>query len=421
MTTTPTRILILGGGFAGIRVAHLLSKRRQDLPLEVTLMDRSPVYVHPPALTRVASAFAPWEREAVGTVPLEAAGIPYRDVLDGTIVGFVRAEVERIDPAARTVVTGGGRDLSADILVLALGAQAHRAGVPNVGRRAFGLRTFPEALAIRNHLVSQFLTYRHASRRAQERAFTVVVAGGGIAGVEAAAALMRFLKNLAALHRVDPGAVRVELHEAGDAILREVPPFLRQKGLQRLRGLGIHVHTRSRVRGVGAESVTLDGGMDVPAGSVVWLCGVRAHDVFLRSGLPIHPRGGLLVEGTLEVTGHANVFGAGDAVHVVDAETGRSEPDVAWAALQMGNVVAENIVRRVRGEPLVSYHPRPRPTFATVGGTYALVHLPPFAFSGSLGWVGKHVSDLVFLMHILPNTAAFRSWWKGLRARVVND
>jgi NADH dehydrogenase len=94
---------------------------------------------------------------------------------------------------------------------------------------------------------------------------------------------------------------------------------------------------------------------------------------------------------------------------------------VAWAALQQGNVVAENILRRIRGEPLTTYLPHPRPTLATVGGKYALVHLPPFQFAGRFGWFVKQFVDLVYLWQILPNGLAVRSWLKTLRVRVAND
>ena len=421
MKQTPSDILIVGGGFAGIRAAHRLSRRGRRLRLSITLIDREATHVNVPVLYEVASAFVPWEREGVGNVLREAAGVPFLNVLDGTGVHFIQGSVDRIHPQTRTVTLEDHREHTPDILLLTLGAQTHTFNIPGASLHAFCVKTFHEAAELRHHIVSTFLRHRSSARRVQERALRIVVAGGGSAGVETAAELRLFQQKLAALHRVDPRIPRVCLYEASDTILREYPPFLRRKGLGRLKALGVEVCTCRAISAVHPDRVEFVGGTAVPTDTVVWLCGIRAHDVFLRSGLPVHPRGGLIVNETLEVHGHQNIFAAGDCVYAADPATGQTVPDVAWAALQQGNVAADNILRRIQGIPLISYIPHPRPTLATVGGKYALVHLPPFQYAGSLGWVVKQLADLVYLIHILPNTLAFRSWWKSMRVRVAND
>ncbi len=418
---TSTRVVIIGGGFAGIRAALRLARFGKRLGISVMLLDREPTHVYAPVLYEVASAFAPWEREGIGTIGHDQAGVSFQSIFDGTPVLFVQGAVNRVNVQTRTVILNDGQELAAEILLLTLGSQTHTFGVPGVAKSAFGVKTLHEAAELRHHQVALFLRHRSSSRRVQEHAFTVVVAGGGLAGVETAAEIRLFQQKLAALHRVPHSIPRVELYESGECILREYPPSLRQRGLARLKQLGVGVHTRVAITAVYPDRVEFAGGSELSTNTVVWLCGVRAHDVLLRSGLPVHPRGGVIVEETLEVRGHRNIFAAGDCVYAADPRTGRITPDVAWAALQQGNVVAENIRRRLAGLPLTTYLLHPRPVLATVGGKYALAYLPPFEFAGWFGWAMKQLVGLFYLFEILPNFTAFRLWAKSIRMSVAND
>ncbi len=421
MPPQPTDILIIGGGFAGVRAAHILGKHRRKLHLQVSLLDREEYHVNTPILYEVASAFVPWEREGVGRVMREASGVPFLNVLDGTGVNFIHGTVDHIDPPTRRVVLGDSRAHTPDVLLLSLGAQTNTFGIPGVETHAFGVKTFHEAAEVRHHLASLFLRYRTSTQKRQERAFTVLVAGGGSAGVETASELSLFLRKLTSLHRVDPKIPRVVLCEAGNVILREYPPALQRSGRERLRALGVEIKTGWCIGAVYADRVEFTNEQVISTDTLVWLCGIRAHDVLLRSGFSVHPRGGVLVEPTLEVHGCRDIFAAGDCVCVSDPKTGQTVPDVAWAAIQQGTLAAQNIVRRIRGRPLASYLSHPRPTLATVGGKYALVHLPPFQFAGWVGWVVKQLVDLFYLIRILPNGLAFRSWLASVRVRVAND
>lgn len=417
----PPHVVILGGGFAGLRVALELSKRARPDEVTITLVDREDVHVNPVWLYEVATALNPFEREAVGTVLHQTASVPFAHILGGSRVVFLRRIVADVDVAAGTVRFTTGEAISAAYLVLALGSQSATFRVPGVESNAFSIKTLHEAVELRYHLVRQFLRYRSASRERQKRAFRVTVVGGGATGVELAAELALFLQRLAITHRVEEHLPSVVLFEAGDQILREFPSPLRTRGLRRLRELGIQVMTKTEVCVVGPGHLSCPDGTVILADTLVWLAGVKAHDLLLRSGLPVHPRGGVKVEPTLEVSGVKNVFAAGDCVFAVDAVTGKVSPDVAHAAIQQGAVVAHNILRRLRGQSLISYLDRARPMLATVGGKFALVHLPPFQFAGRLGWILKQLVDLRYLFSILPNDLAIRAWLRGVKVRVAND
>lgn len=420
-SSAPQSVVILGGGFAGLRTALWLARRSRPEECTVALVDRESAHVNPQWLYEVATAFNPFEREAVGAVLHASASVPFERIFRGSGIVFLQRTVEHVDVATRTVRCMNSDTLTADILVLALGSQLATFNVPGIDAHAFSIKTVHEAIELRHHLVGQFLRCRSASRQRQERAFRVVVVGGGSAGVELAAELVLFLKRLARLHKVDPELPRVLLFEESDVILREYPSSLRAKAVARLARLGVEVHRRESVCAVGPEHLGCRGGLVVRSDTVVWLAGIRTHDVFLRLGVPVHPRGGVEVKRTLELKEAKDVFAAGDCVYAVDAGTGKIVPDVAYAALQQGTVVAQNILRRLRAQNLISYVDRPRPTYATVGGKFALVHVPPLRLTGRLGWWVKQFADLRYLFSLLPNDIAVRIWARNVRVRVAND
>lgn len=415
------RVVILGGGFAGLRAALWLARTARQGECAVTLVDHADAHVNPVWLYEVATAFNPFEREAVGQVLHTSASVPFAQVLRGSGVVFLRRRVERIDPQKGTAEFGGGESLGSDILVAALGSQVATFKVPGVEAHAFSIKTLPEAAELRHHIVGQFLRHRSASSMRQERAFRIAVVGGGAAGVEFAAEAALFLRKLSRLHDVRQGVPEVHLFEASGDILREYPPALRGKGIARLKALGVHLHPKESACAVGVDHLACGSGAFLATDTVVWLAGIRTHDLLTRSGFDVHPRGGLHVEPTLQVKGFQAVFAAGDCVCVLNPATGKTVPDVAYAAIQQGNVVGQNVLRLLRAQPLLSYLDRPRPTLATVGGKYALVHMPPLRFAGRFGWIVKQFADLYYLFSILPNDVAFRAWLKGVRVRIAND
>lgn len=421
MPVKPPQVVILGGGFAGLRAALWLAQHARPDECSIILVDRENAHVNLTWLYEVATAFNPFEKEAVGSVLHASASVPFARIFEGSGVVCLQRIVGHIDFTARTVRFGSGETLTADLLVLALGSQQATLGLPGVETNTFSIKTLHEAVELRHHLVRQFLRYRSASRERQGRAFRVAIVGGGLTGVELAAELAVFLKRLATMHHVGEHLPSVMLFEASGEVLREFPPRLRGKGLQRLKALGVQVMTKTAVCAVGPGHLSCPDGTVVPTDTPIWLAGVRAHDLLIRSGLPVHPRGGVHVEPTLEVRGTQNVFAAGDCVFAVDAVTGKVAPDVVPAAIQQGGIVARNILRRLRGQSLVSFLDHPRPMLATVGGKFALASLPPLQFAGWLGWAVKQLVDLRYLFSILPNDVAMRAWLRGVRVRVAND
>lgn len=419
MSSTQKSVFILGGGFAGIRIAHLLSKAKKDI--QITLVDRNPYHVNSPVLYEVANAYVNWEREAVGRVLTEASSAPYEKILDGTEVAFLQATISNIDAVKRKFYLTDGREQEADYLVLALGSQTQTSIVSGANNYAFLLRDIEQAAVLRSHIVSLFLRHRISPLSLQQKVFTFVIAGGGAAGVEYAAELSLFLRKLCLLHKVDHEVPKIIICEASDFVLHDCPNILRERGHERLRDLGVQMRARTKITAVHADYVETSDGQNINTQTTIWFAGLRVNDVLLRSNFPINTTGGLIVKPTLEVQGTTNIFAAGDCTYFSDPITNRVAPDVVWAALEQGSVVAENVLRRIEQKPLVSYYSTKRPLFITVGGKFVLARLGPYHFSGFWAWVVKQFLDLRYLWSILPNLLAVKFWFKSMRVRISND
>lgn len=420
VTQTETKkVYILGGGFAGIRVAQLLADAGKNL--EINLIDRHPYHVNAPALYEIANAFVPWEKEAVGRVLTEASTVSYDKIFDGTSVNYTQGIVAGIDPKTRQFFLTDGRTETPDFMVICLGSQTQTSDAPGANNYAFTLRSLDDAVALRKHIISLFLRYRVASLATQQKVFTFVIAGGGITGVEYAAELSLFLKKLCLLHRVDREVPKIILCEEGERVLSACPALLRERGYARLRELGVEMRTHAKITAVRSDNVEIAGGIIIPTMTTVWVAGVRANDVLLRSDFPVNSTGGLVADAHLIVSGSKNVFVAGDCSYFVDPLTGKVAPDVAWAALQQAEVVAKNILRRLDEKPLISYFSEGRPLLVAVGGKFGLARLGSFQVSGFIAWAIKQAVDFHYLWSILPNTLAIRYWLKSLRVKISND
>jgi len=419
VTQTTKKVFILGGGFAGIRVAQLLVKRGKNL--EINLIDRHPYHINAPVLYEIANAFVPWEREAVGRVLTEASVVPYKKIFDGTFVNFLQGTVSNIDSQTGKFNLMDGRSETPDFLVISLGSQTQTNAIPGANNYTFSLHSLDDAIALRQHIISQFLRYRQAATAIQHKAFTFLVVGGGPMGVEYAAELAMFIKKLCRLHRVDHEVPKIIVCEGTDSVLHSCPVMLREKGHQRLRDLGIQMRPQTKIIAVHPESVDIADGINIPTQTTVWLAGTRVNDVLLRSNFALNTFGGIITDSHLVVSESKNIFAAGDCTYFIDSVTGQIAPDVTWAALEQAAIVAENILRRVEKRPLISYYANRRPLLVTVGGKFALARLGSFQFSGFWAWVIKQLVELRYLWSILPNSLAIRYWLKSLRVKIAND
>ncbi len=376
-----TRIVILGGGFGGIYAALRLERAlARDPGLDVTLVNRENFFLFTPMLHEVAAS------------DLDMTHIvnPIRKLLRR--VKFVQGDVEAIDLRARRVVIAHGdehhdHELEYDHLVIALGAVTNFYDLPGVEARALTMKSLGDAICLRNRLIDQ-LEQADFECAADARAplLSIIVAGGGFAGVETVAAVNDFVREALRFYpRLSEEALRIVLVHDGPVVLPELGSRLGAYAQRKLAERKVEIHVGRRVAGMSERGVELSDGTVIQARTLVWTAGTSPHP--LVAGLPCaKERGRLMVDDCMAVPEWSGVWALGDCAAVPDRRTGRPCPPTAQHALRQGTVVAENILAAIRGEP-------PRPfVFATlgllasIGRRTGVANILGVNFSGFVAW-----------------------------------
>ncbi len=382
-TSRPKRVVILGGGFSGIRAAQRLEQIcAHDTDLEITLVSESNYLLFTPMLAGVASS------------GLEAQHIsaPVRAILAWTHIR--RASVESIDLDAQVVrvhtsPSTRAETLPYDHIVLALGAVPNYYDLPGLETHAFTLKTLQDAIHLRNHVITM-LERADAEPDAleQQRQLTFVVAGGGFAGTELIAELFDLVHSVL---RYYPNIPANDLHfvliHSGERILPELSEELADYALRKLHARGIDVLLRTRVAGATTDAVLLPEGKQIPTRTLVWTAGNQANPTLQTLPCERNRAGAVLVGSTLQVKGFANVWAAGDCAQVPDLSNGgKPSPSTAQHALREGKLVAENVVAALHGRPLKPFRFRTLGTLVALGHHTAVAELRGWRFSGLLAW-----------------------------------
>jgi len=408
------RVVVIGAGFGGLRVAQ----RLRDAQVDVLVIDRHNHHTFMPLLYEVATA----------GLAADDIAQPVRAILRGTRnVHFLLAEVTGVDFGARRVTTDACR-VSYDYLVISAGTVTNYFGMASVERNAIGLKDLSQANAIRSRILRNFeraTVERDSAARA--RLMTMVVVGGGPTGVEMAGALAELKRHV--LRRdypaLDMAGARVVLIEATDRLLPAMPTGLQRKALEQLSSLGVDVRLGAVVTDVSEDAVTLRDGETIGAANVVWVAGTRGAPLAATIGLDLAPDGRIAVGGTLQLASHPEAYAIGD-IAVLQGSDGAPYPMLAQVALQQGDLAAGNILRAVRGEPPLRFRYRDRGTMATIGRRMAVAHVFGLQFSGSLAWALWLVVHLLAIIGLRNRALVLLNWtWNYLRydraSRLVTD
>lgn len=378
------RIVIIGGGFAGISVAQRLEHRllrRHDV--EVILVSASNYLLFTPMLAEVAAG-ALHGRHVSAAVRACCPQTP-----------FYRAAVEAIDVAGQQVGlrpdgSGPARLLRYDQLVLALGATVNFRNLPGVAEHAYALKTLDDATRLRDHVIGLLERAEIEPDPAERgRQLTFAIAGGGFAGAELVAELYDMVHDLRRYYpRLDPGELRFVLIHSQDRILPELSPKLAAYALKKLAGKGIQFVLSARVTDATADSVGLSDGRRMPTRTLVWTAGNQPHPLVAALPLAQIRQGALVCDETMRVQGHPNVWALGDCAAIPDVRRpGEIHPPTAQHALRQGKTAADNVLATLDRKPAKPFR------FRTVGLLVALGHQQGAAeirgqrFSGLLAWM----------------------------------
>jgi NADH dehydrogenase len=402
-----TRVVIVGGGFAGLAAARALGRARD---VEVVLVDRRNHHLFQPLLYQVAMA---------GLSPAEIAA-PIRSLLRDQANTTVRQEevvgVSLERRVVRTAANGREAELGYDKLVVACGAGHAYFGRDEWAASAPGLKSLEEATEIRARVLTAYERAELEPDPARRRALlTFVVVGGGPTGVELAGALGEMSRFTLArdFRSIDPTLARVILVEAGPRILPSFAEELARRAMRDLETLGVQVWTSSPVTDVDAAGVQV-GTERIATHTTLWAAGVQASPLGRALGAPLDRVGRVEVAADLSLRGHPEVFVIGDLAHVV-GEDGRTLPGLAPVAMQQGRFVARAIFADLAGRPRGSFRYRDRGQMATIGRSRAIVQMRRLSFGGFLAWLTWLLVHIYFLVGFRNRLFVVISWaWSYL-------
>ena len=381
------RVLILGGGFAGIGAARKL----KDADADVVLVDRHDYHTFQPLLYQVATDL----------LDLSAVGHPLRDLFhDQPNAAVHQATVTSIDPEAREVHFEEMTPIRYDHLVLGLGAQVNFFGVKGAAEHAFPLYTLADAVRLKEHILRKWEAADRDPALIAEGALNIVIVGGGPTGVESAGALAELYRSNFAKDYpgIPQDAAHLTLVEAGPVLFSMFKPDIRAYTEKALAKRGVDVVLGEIVASVEPTRVNLRSGTSIPAHPLVWGAGLQGNAALHTLGIELQKGNRVGVGPDLRVPDHPEIFAVGDAAWITDTGTDEVLPQLGSVALQAGEQAGENIARLLEGRKTNPFRYHDKGTMATIGRGSAVIQMRRGRTikgkSASLAWGAVHLALL---------------------------
>ena len=394
------RIVIIGGGFAGIAFAQKLKNQ----PFQVVLLDKHNYHTFQPLLYQVA------------TGGLEAGSIAYpiRKVIQEYKNFYFRlGMVNHIDTANNKIVSDIGK-LSFDYLVIATGSKSNYFGNSEIERNAMSMKTIPQSLNIRSLIIENFEQALLLNDEAERNALiNFCLVGGGPTGVELAGALAE-MKN-AILQKdypdLDISKMQINLIQSGDRILNTMSEKSSAAAEEYLINLGVKVNKNIRVTSYDGRMITTNSEQTFDTATVIWTAGVMGNAVDgLDASSLMQNVERYKVNQFNQVLGYDNIFAIGDIAAMETPEFPQGHPMVAQPAMQQGKLLAENILRKIKGEKMKAFEYNDKGSMATIGRNKAVVDLPRYHFHGVFAWFVWMFVHLISLIGFKNKAVVFLNW-----------
>ena len=387
MTERP-RVLILGGGFAGIGAAQKL----KNADVDIVVIDRHDYHTFQPLLYQLAT----------GLLEITAVGHSLRDLVRRQKNATVhQATVTAIDLDSREARFEGLSPITYDHLVLCLGAEVNFFGTDGAAEHAYPMYTLPNAVRLKDHLLERWEAADRDPSIVDDGALNVVIVGGGPTGVETAGAVAElyradFTRDYPSLAQID--APRVLLVEAGPELFSMFKPKLRRYAAKALEKRTVEVMTGAMVASVSPTRVTLKSGEEIKAHTLVWGAGLQGNRVVHTLGIELQRGNRIGVASDLALPGHPEVYALGDIAAIVDGKTAKVLPQLGSVASQSGSHAGEMISRRLAGKGTKPFKYRDKGTMAMIGRGAAVVQmLEGRTMTGrkaQVAWSGVHLALL---------------------------
>ncbi len=387
-----TRVVIVGGGFAGMRLTQVLLKSKN---IQVVMLDRHNHHLFQPLLYQVAT---------LGLDPDSIAEPIRKHYGNNTNFFFRLAIVESIDFKANSVNTNLG-NIEYDYLVIANGSKTNYFGNEANFKKAFPLKQLYHALGLRNQIITTLEEAVTSNSTEKVKAcLTFIVVGGGATGIEVSGALAELRKHILPndYPDLDSNLMRIVLVEGGGRVLSGLSPELGETALENLRDLNVEVLLNTTLKSYDGETATLGDGSTIAAKTLIWGAGVQGNII---EGIPSevieHSR--IVVDQFNKVGTTENVFAIGDVALMKTEKYPKGHPMVAQTAIQMGKLLGVNLLNSINNKPLVPFEYNDKGSMATIGRNKAVVDLPhKIKFAGRAAW-------FVWMFVHLLSIAGFRN------------
>lgn len=394
------RVVIIGAGFAGLKLAQKLAKAGQ---YQVVVLDKNNYHQFQPLFYQVAMAGL--EPSSI-VFPLRKAFHKYKDV-------YIRvAEVERIDFENRRLYTSLNI-CNFDYLVLAIGATTNFFGSQELAERSIPMKSVSEALYLRNRILSDYEKALSISDYEERQGLIdIVIVGGGPTGVEVAGALAEMKRYILPKDypELDCDEIDIYLIQSAGELLKGMSAQASAKALEYLTDLGVKVKLDTRVTHYDGEYVETNTGERIRSRKVIWAAGIVGNRI---EGLPagaLAYGGRLRVNRFSQVEGLENVFAIGDIAYMEEEAYPQGHPQVAQVAIQQGNRLADNLRRLAQGQELRPFSYRDLGSMATIGRNRAVVDLPRLHFQGFFAWTIWLFVHLFQILGVKNKVFVFLNW-----------
>jgi NADH dehydrogenase len=392
------RIIVIGGGFAGLQFIKNLKKESFD----VLLIDRLNHHQFQPLFYQVATS----------QIEPTSISFPFRKIFqDRKDISVRLAEVLSVDPEKNTILTTAG-SFSYDYLVIATGAKTNFFGNEAIMKNALSLKTTYEAITIRNKILENFENILNSGREADESLFNIVIVGGGPTGVELSGAFAEIRRDILPKDYpgIDISRMKVMLLEGGPHTLNTMSDLAKRKSEKYLNDLGVILQTGIFVRNYDGDKIMLSNGEEIRSKNVIWAAGITGNLIRGLSPEVIAAANRIRVDRINKVQGYNNIYAIGDIALMETPAYPKGHPQVANVAINQGKNLAKNLRSAQSGGKQTEFEYRDRGSMATVGRNKAVVDLPFIRFGGYFAWYVWMFLHLMLILSVRNKLIIFINW-----------
>lgn len=394
------RVVIIGGGFAGINFARKIANKN----VQVVLIDKRNYHTFQPLLYQVSSA---------GLEP-DSIAYPLRKILKNHKNTFFRlAEVESIDSEKNEIITNIG-NISYDYLVIATGTKTNYFGNESIETHGMPMKKVPQALNIRSLILQNFEQAAITDdKEARKALLNFVIVGGGPTGVELAGAIAELKNHILPRDYRDliPDDMQIYLLEGGARVLPTMSEHASKKAAQFLSKLGVLVHCNTFVKNYDGKKVLTNLSLELQSETLIWAAGVTGNPIAgLKADVLIDRANRYKVNEYNQVEGYNNIFALGDICLMQTDAYPNGHPQVAQPAIQQGELLGKNLIKLMAGKPLKKFKYKDKGSMATVGRNKAVVDLKRFRFAGFFAWFVWMFVHLMALVGFRNRVIVFFNW-----------